>query len=74
MPAKKAMLLALCLLLFCPVPSRAKINEKEKFTVRVIKVKSVGEGCNAEVQSDKVRYEIRSGVVHPCKLDSWGRV
>jgi len=48
--------------------SLAKVSDKEKFMVRVVKVKSVGDGCNADVQSDKVRYEITSDISGDCAV------
>jgi len=48
--------------------SSAKVSEKEKFMVRVVKVKSRGDGCNADVQSNKVRYEISSDVSGDCAV------
>jgi len=52
--------------------SRAQIPEKDKFVVSVVRVKRVGDGCIAEVQSDRVRYQISSDVSGNCAMLSAG--
>jgi len=61
---KKAFLLV-CLLPFSCV---GQVPEKEKFTVRVVKVKRTGEGCTAQVDSQKVRYTIASEISGACAM------
>jgi hypothetical protein len=58
-------LLILCLL---PFSCLAQVPEKEKFIVRVVKVKRVGEGCTAQIDSPKVRYTISSEVSGACAM------
>ncbi len=65
---KVGLALALGCLLFHSVCSPAEVNEKEKFKVRVIKIKSAEEGCAVRVQSGRVRYEISSRVSGDCAM------
>lgn len=55
-------------LLFCPVSSQTQIPEKSKFLVHVVRIKRVGDGCTAVVQSDKVRYELSSDTISNCEM------
>lgn len=64
---RKLNVLFLILALF-PLFLRAQISEKDKFSIHIVKVKRTGSGCTAQVESDKVRYELTSDVSAACGM------
>jgi hypothetical protein len=62
--ATKALLIV-CALSF---PTIGQVLEKDKFSVRVVRVKRAGEGCTAQVESAKVRYAISSDISGACAM------
>ena len=57
---KAILLLAFSCFALCSGSLQAKVSEKEKFAVRVIKVERTERGCSASVLSVSVRYHISS--------------
>ena len=45
-----------------------QVPEKEKFNVHVVRIKRTGEGCTAQVDSQKVRYTISSEIYGACAM------
>lgn len=45
-----------------------QVPDKDKFTIRVVKVKRAGDGCTAQIDSQKVRYTVSSEISGACAM------
>jgi hypothetical protein len=50
----------------------AQINEKDKFTIRIVKIHHVHDGCTVDAVTAKVHYKLTSDSSGPCSMLSAG--
>lgn len=66
--ALKPVVLTIVTLMSLSCVAASQVPENERFSLLIIKVKRVNDGCSAEGESAKIRFTISSDISAPCAM------